>query len=172
MRPAMVYCCREAALRRLTSVLPSRLARTLLSSFATFSNSASRSRCWFTAWSTASGAAGFGGAAPALPLPMTVVTGNFRPDIDGLLSFGGDGSCGVLGCCDDSTSAIFGKVAPFAARLPSFELPLGLGWSFDCPTVFVLLAGDEAAATRGALAPLFRRFATEGMRLAEMSARI
>ena len=34
---------------------------------------------------------------------------------------------------------------------------LGLGWSFDWPTAFVLLAGEEAAATRGALAPLFQQ---------------
>ena len=52
IRPAILYCCREAALSRLTSVLPSRLARTRLSSSAILSNSASRSCCSSTASST------------------------------------------------------------------------------------------------------------------------
>ena len=45
IRPPILYWSREAALSRLTSVLPSRLARTRFSSSAIFSNSASRSRC-------------------------------------------------------------------------------------------------------------------------------
>ena len=49
IRPAIFDCPREAAFSRLTSVLPSRLASTLFSSSAIFSNSASSSSCLLTA---------------------------------------------------------------------------------------------------------------------------
>ena len=56
IRPPILYWSREAALSRLTSVLPSRLASTRFSSSAIFSNSASRSCCCLTASSTFSSA--------------------------------------------------------------------------------------------------------------------
>src|SRR4029077_10070673 len=85
-RPAMRYCKREAAFRRLTSVLPSRLASTRLSSSAIFSNSASRSCCLATA-SSLFWLAGHE-SSPFFTPPASIVTGSVRRG-EPLLSFGG-----------------------------------------------------------------------------------
>ena len=75
IRPPTLYWSLEAAFSRLTSVLPSRLARTRLSSSATFSNSARRSRCLFTASSSFSSAGVSGGGVfESCGLPIKVVT--------------------------------------------------------------------------------------------------
>ena len=72
---AILYWSREAALSRLTSVLPSRLASTRFSSSAIFSNSASRSCCLrdrLVHLLLGGGGGGLAGSA----LPARVVTGS------------------------------------------------------------------------------------------------
>ena len=63
MRPATLNCKRDAALSRLTSVLPSSSARTFFNSSATLSNSASRSSCCLIASSILAAAGGGPGLA-------------------------------------------------------------------------------------------------------------
>src|SRR4051812_6502548 len=110
IRPPIFPCVREAALRRLTRVLPSRLASTRLSSSAILSNSASRSFCSLTASSTFSAAGGGGGggfAAP--PWPITVVWASVSLGLEGFLGGDGGESLGLGGeFCDDSASTTCG----------------------------------------------------------------
>src|SRR5262249_31433399 len=119
-RPAIWFCRRDAAFKRLTSVLPSRLASRRLRSSAILSNSASKSWCLVTASSTFWLA---GHESPLLAPPLSIVEG--RPKVgEPFESFGGGGlSLGLGGCCEDSRSTMDGTLLFFGS---SFEPAGGL----------------------------------------------
>ena len=172
MRPATLYWNRDAALSRLTRVLPSSSAKTLLSSSATLSNSASKSSCFLMASSIfcAAGASLLSGGD--LPLPASVVTAKVSRGFEGLLFLGGLLSVFFpAGCCCDSWSTTLGTADCFFS-VPGF-LPPGLPGATDriSPTMADLLP-DWFAAICGAWDACLSKSATEGMRLPAMSLRI